>query len=108
MLFQLVGQHWSAIPKGVQGSVFLLVSLVWAGRCPSGSISCSQSRGEQTQFLAAVPPWSGPRSGCRDPKATMEAGSLVGDSPWPAEMPELGRSSWVTTIWLGCRWGWLP
>lgn len=79
-----------------------------AGRCPSGNISCSQSRGEQTQFLAAVPPWSGPRSGCRGSKATTEVGSLLGDSPWPTEMPGLGRSSWVTMFWPGCRQGWLP
>lgn len=78
MFFHLVGQHWSAIPKGVHGSVFLLVSLVWAGRRPSGSISCSQFRGEQARFLAAVPPWSGPRIGCRGPKATMEADSSGG------------------------------
>lgn len=78
MLFQLVGQHWSTISKGLQGSVFLLVFLVWAGRHPSGSISCSQSSREQTPFLAAVPPWSGPRSGCRGPRATMQAGSLLG------------------------------
>lgn len=108
MFFHLVGQHWSAIPKGVHGSVFLLVSLVWAGRHSSGSISCSQFRGEQARFLAAVPPWSGPRIGCRGPKATMEADSLLEGSPWPTEVPELGRSSWVTTIWLGCRQGRLP